>query len=150
MRQPPAAGRASPGCDAPPSTADSEYAQRGKTVEIIGRCDLVLSSAVQDAIRRCGRAGRNPPIPPAPPAPVCSAVGVVVGDRSCHCGRVGRRAITMGSVASPWTARWQDSRGGIPAHGNQRTTWDEGCRHDYENPEDRWPGRAEPPILRTM
>jgi len=48
----------------------------------------------------------------------------------------------MGSVASPWTARRQDSRGGLPAYGNQRTTWDEGCRHDYEDPEHPWPGRA--------
>ena len=27
--------------------------------------------------------------------------------------------------------------GGIPAHGNQRTLWDAGCRFDYENPEHR-------------
>jgi hypothetical protein len=27
--------------------------------------------------------------------------------------------------------------GGIPAHGNQRTEWDAGCRFDYPNPEHR-------------
>jgi hypothetical protein len=27
--------------------------------------------------------------------------------------------------------------GGIPAHGNQRTAWDAGCRHDFVNPEHR-------------
>ena len=27
--------------------------------------------------------------------------------------------------------------GGIPAHGNQRSKWDAGCRFDYENPEHR-------------
>jgi hypothetical protein len=27
--------------------------------------------------------------------------------------------------------------GGIPAHGNQRTEWDAGCRFDYPNPEYR-------------
>ncbi|MFF9198251.1 flavodoxin family protein [Streptomyces sp. NPDC014779] len=27
--------------------------------------------------------------------------------------------------------------GGIPAHGNQRTTWDAGCRPDFANPEHR-------------
>jgi multimeric flavodoxin WrbA len=27
--------------------------------------------------------------------------------------------------------------GGIPAHGNQRSEWDAGCRFDYENPEHR-------------
>jgi multimeric flavodoxin WrbA len=27
--------------------------------------------------------------------------------------------------------------GGIPAHGNQRSEWDAGCRFDFENPEHR-------------
>jgi hypothetical protein len=27
--------------------------------------------------------------------------------------------------------------GGIPAHGNQRSLWDAGCRFDYPNPEYR-------------
>jgi hypothetical protein len=27
--------------------------------------------------------------------------------------------------------------GGVPAHGNQRSEWDAGCRFDYENPEHR-------------
>ena len=27
--------------------------------------------------------------------------------------------------------------GGIPAHGNQRSEWDAGCRFDYPNPEHR-------------
>lgn len=26
---------------------------------------------------------------------------------------------------------------GIPAHGNQRSEWDAGCRSDYPNPEHR-------------
>jgi hypothetical protein len=30
--------------------------------------------------------------------------------------------------------------GGIPAHGNQRSDWDAGCRFDFENPEHRWLG----------
>ncbi|MFI0221633.1 hypothetical protein [Streptomyces lydicus] len=34
-------------------------------------------------------------------------------------------------------ARTLKDTGGIPAYGNQRTTWDAGCRHDYENPEHR-------------
>ncbi|MFF8974695.1 flavodoxin family protein [Streptomyces sp. NPDC014995] len=34
-------------------------------------------------------------------------------------------------------ARLLKDAGGIPAHGNQRTAWDAGCRHDYENPEHR-------------
>jgi hypothetical protein len=25
----------------------------------------------------------------------------------------------------------------VPAHGNQRTEWDAGCRFDYPNPEHR-------------
>ncbi|WP_237320239.1 flavodoxin family protein [Streptomyces sp. JJ36] len=34
-------------------------------------------------------------------------------------------------------ARMLRDAGGIPAYGNQRTEWDAGCRHDYENPEHR-------------
>ena len=34
-------------------------------------------------------------------------------------------------------ARMLNDRGGIPAHGNQRSEWDAGCRFDYPNPEHR-------------
>jgi len=34
-------------------------------------------------------------------------------------------------------ARTLKDAGGIPAHGNQRTAWDAGCRFDYPNPEYR-------------
>jgi multimeric flavodoxin WrbA len=34
-------------------------------------------------------------------------------------------------------ARMLKDAGGIPAHGNQRTQWDAGCRSDYPNPEHR-------------
>ncbi len=34
-------------------------------------------------------------------------------------------------------ARLLKDAGGIPAHGNQRTAWDAGCRLDYANPEHR-------------
>ena len=34
-------------------------------------------------------------------------------------------------------ARMLKDAGGIPAHGNQRTEWDAGCRFDYPNPEHR-------------
>jgi multimeric flavodoxin WrbA len=34
-------------------------------------------------------------------------------------------------------ARMLKDRGGFPAHGNQRTEWDAGCRFDYPNPEHR-------------
>ncbi|TDI90693.1 MAG: flavodoxin family protein [Candidatus Dadabacteria bacterium] len=34
-------------------------------------------------------------------------------------------------------ARMLKDSGGIPAHGNQRSEWDAGCRFDYENPEHR-------------
>ena len=34
-------------------------------------------------------------------------------------------------------ARMLKDAGGIPAHGNQRTVWDAGCRSDYPNPEHR-------------
>jgi hypothetical protein len=34
-------------------------------------------------------------------------------------------------------ARLLVDRGGIPAHGNQRTEWDAGCRFDFPNPDYR-------------
>ena len=34
-------------------------------------------------------------------------------------------------------ARMLKDNGGIPAHGNQRSEWDAGCRFDFENPEYR-------------
>ena len=34
-------------------------------------------------------------------------------------------------------ARMLKDQGGVPAHGNQRTEWDAGCRFDYPNPEHR-------------
>jgi multimeric flavodoxin WrbA len=34
-------------------------------------------------------------------------------------------------------ARMMKDRGGMPAHGNQRSAWDAGCRFDYPNPEHR-------------
>ena len=34
-------------------------------------------------------------------------------------------------------ARMLADRGGIPAHGNQRSEWDAGCRFDFDNPEYR-------------
>ena len=34
-------------------------------------------------------------------------------------------------------ARLLRDAGGIPAHGNQRSLWDAGCRFDFENPEHR-------------
>ena len=34
-------------------------------------------------------------------------------------------------------AKMLHERGGIPAHGNQRSEWDGGARFDYENPEYR-------------
>jgi multimeric flavodoxin WrbA len=35
------------------------------------------------------------------------------------------------------TARMLKDAGGVPAHGNQRSEWDAGCRFDYPNPEHR-------------
>jgi multimeric flavodoxin WrbA len=34
-------------------------------------------------------------------------------------------------------ARMLKDAGGVPAHGNQRTGWDAGCRYDFPNPEHR-------------
>ena len=40
-------------------------------------------------------------------------------------------------------ARMLKDAGGIPAHGNQRSQWDAGCRFDFPNPEYRWRARSE-------
>jgi hypothetical protein len=34
-------------------------------------------------------------------------------------------------------ARMLKAAGGVPAHGNQRSAWDAGCRFDFANPEYR-------------
>jgi hypothetical protein len=34
-------------------------------------------------------------------------------------------------------ARMLKDAGGIPAHGNQRSEWDAGCRFDFANPQYR-------------
>jgi hypothetical protein len=34
-------------------------------------------------------------------------------------------------------ARMLSDLGGVPAHGNQRSAWDAGCRPDLPNPDDR-------------
>jgi hypothetical protein len=34
-------------------------------------------------------------------------------------------------------ARMLRDAGGIPAHGNQRSLWDAGCRFDFANPDYR-------------
>ena len=34
-------------------------------------------------------------------------------------------------------ARILKDAGGIPAHGNQRSEWDAGCRFDFDNPDYR-------------
>jgi hypothetical protein len=38
--------------------------------------------------------------------------------------------------ASPWdfSDHLLNDAGGIPAHGNQRSEWDAGCRFDFDNP----------------
>ena len=41
-------------------------------------------------------------------------------------------------------ARMLKDAGGIPAHGNQRTEWDAGCRFDFPNPEHGPSGPGEP------
>jgi hypothetical protein len=34
-------------------------------------------------------------------------------------------------------AKLLKAAGGIPAHGNQRSEWDAGCRFDFDNPDYR-------------
>jgi hypothetical protein len=56
-------------------------------------------------------------------------------------GRPRQRLHNRNTTFMTWNllhlARMVRDAGGIPAHGNQRTEWDAGCRFDYENPEYR-------------
>jgi hypothetical protein len=51
------------------------------------------------------------------------------------------RAIDHDTTFLTWNllhvARMLKDAGGIPAHGNQRSEWDAGCRFDFANPEHR-------------
>jgi hypothetical protein len=40
-------------------------------------------------------------------------------------------------------ARMLTDVGGIPAHGNQRSEWEAGCRFDFDNPDYRCGGTAQ-------
>ena len=47
-----------------------------------------------------------------------------------------------GAGSDGWPALYErvqaaEDAGGIPAHGNQRSSWDAGCRFDFDNPEHR-------------
>jgi multimeric flavodoxin WrbA len=69
--------------------------------------------------------------------------GPSYGDDDGAGGRVGfdndftDRNTTFMSWNLMHMARMLADRGGIPAHGNQRSEWDAGCRFDYPNPEHR-------------
>jgi hypothetical protein len=39
--------------------------------------------------------------------------------------------------AGPGPSYLDPDAGGMPAHGNQRSEWDAGCRADFPNPEHR-------------
>ncbi|MPZ74659.1 MAG: flavodoxin family protein [Nitriliruptorales bacterium] len=69
--------------------------------------------------------------------------GPSYGDDDGHGGRIGvdndftNRNTTFMTWNLLHTARMLKDRGGFPAHGNQRSEWDAGCRFDYPNPEHR-------------
>ncbi len=48
-------------------------------------------------------------------------------ERMCHSKSQARRLLHL--------ARMIKDAGGLPAHGNQRSAWDAGCRFDYANPD---------------
>jgi multimeric flavodoxin WrbA len=69
--------------------------------------------------------------------------GPSYGDDDGEGGRVGvdndftNRNTTFMTWNLLHLARMLKDRGGIPAHGNQRSEWEAGCRFDYPNPEHR-------------
>ncbi len=40
-------------------------------------------------------------------------------------------------VSLPHLVRLLKDTGGLPAHGNQRSGWDAGCRYDFDDPDYR-------------
>ena len=55
-----------------------------------------------------------------------------LGDNSSVMKRVIERLYACSHLA-----RMLKDAGGIPAHGNQRSEWDAGCRFDFDNPDYR-------------
>jgi hypothetical protein len=82
-----------------------------------------------------GRARRHEP-PLQPPAPRLHhpAPGRRRLDRR---GRFTNRNTTFATWNLMHLGALLKRSGGIPAHGNQRSEWDAGCRFDFENPEHR-------------
>lgn len=69
--------------------------------------------------------------------------GPSYGDDGGHGGRAGldndftNRNLTFMTWNLMHMAKMLKDAGGVPAHGNQRSEWDAGCRFDFANPEHR-------------
>ena len=59
------------------------------------------------------------------------------GNRAGFDNEFTQRNTTFASWNMLHLARMLKDAGGVPAHGNQRSKWEAGCRFDYENPEHR-------------
>jgi hypothetical protein len=56
---------------------------------------------------------------------------------NCTLKRSPERSHTQGLIDRSLAIMEKKDAGGIPAHGNQRSEWDAGCRFDFDNPDYR-------------
>ncbi len=67
----------------------------------------------------------------------CLVTGNEDGVKHCAMNDFTNRNTTFATWNLLHLARMIKTAGGIPAHGNQRSEWDAGCRFDFPNPEHR-------------
>lgn len=124
--------------------AKGQYAYYGK----VGGC---LITGNEDGVKHCAMnvlyslQHLGCVIPPQADAGWIGEIGpgASYGDDDGKGGRVGvdneftQRNTTFMTWNLMHMAKMLKDAGGIPAHGNQRSEWDAGCRFDYANPEHR-------------
>ncbi len=120
--------------------ADGQYAYYGK----VGGC---LITGNEDGVKHCAMAilyslqHLGYTIPPQADAGWIGEVGPGPSYLDAGSGGPDNDFTNRNTTFMTWnlmhTARMLKDRGGLPAHGNQRSAWDAGCRFDFPNPDYR-------------
>jgi len=120
--------------------ADGQYAYYGK----VGGC---LITGNEDGVKHCAMAilyslqHLGYTIPPQADAGWIGEVGPGPSYLDAGSGGPDNDFTNRNTTFMTWnlmhTARMLRDRGGVPAHGNQRSAWDAGCRFDFPNPDYR-------------
>ncbi|MGI9051073.1 MAG: flavodoxin family protein [Ilumatobacteraceae bacterium] len=120
--------------------ADGQYAYYGK----VGGC---LITGNEDGVKHCAMAilyslqHLGYTIPPQADAGWIGEVGPGPSYLDAGSGGPDNDFTNRNTTFMTWnlmhTARMLKDRGGVPAHGNQRSAWDAGCRFDFPNPDYR-------------